>query len=188
MKKTSLILILIISFSCSNYDREVDIEQKAQEAIFSVTDFLKKKRISPFCITERPEAIIRVDRVTNDSIMIYLSIQDSAYFWNQIKKQKSFSITKEMVPEGVIILSDESINIDEELNYIKNVDEIEFLDRECATQFTSITKPIFNEDLTKMFVETAYYCGWNCQGTNGLIFEFRDEKWEIAEPIYSWSN
>jgi hypothetical protein len=175
------IFVIYLNYSCNNEERQAEI--KSAELIYSLVKNELNKTDKIF-LTQKPVAVERSKfDISDNEIQEILGIKDSTIYWNQVKIQSEFSLTKKMIPNNAELLTQMKNGTElTDLNY-KNS-----LLKKCQGRFTSITRPIYNRNLTLAFIEYGYYCGTNCQGNKGLLYEYKNSKWNFRKVVYSWDK
>ncbi len=182
---------MIFLFSCRNH--LIDEKHDDKETKKFIRQLIKKEKeiqqeksfINSICILEHPEWR-SFDNEFKLKIQKELGIENKAFLELQIDLFNKFKITKELTPQKNIITDQEYIQFNESFN--KN--EFAYLDwldkMNCQQGFSSISKPLFNENYDLAIVRFEKICEPLCGGGLLALYEITKGKWKQKKILDSW--
>ncbi len=191
-KKTYILLhILLFSFSCQNtltnkdYDKKVTKEFIKQLIESEKKSYQEKSFLSSNCILEQP-SWNSFDNKLKLKIEKELGIKDKAFLVFQIDLFQNFLIEKEMIPDINIIKNEEYTEFKQSFNnnefaYLNKLDRLK-----CKYGFSSISKPLFNENYDLAIIRFEKICGPLCGGGLISVYEIKKGKWKQKKILDSW--
>ncbi len=178
-------------FSCQNHLIDKNYDFKAtkkfiKQLIENEKEIHQEKSfISSNCILEHPEWRT-FDNEVKLKIQEELGIENKAFLEFQIDLFNKFKITKDLTPKKNIITNEEYIQFNESFN--KN--EFAYLDwldkMDCKQGFSSISKPLFNENYNLAIIRFEKICGPLCGGGLLALYEITKGKWKQKKILDSW--
>ncbi|NJY64116.1 hypothetical protein HC174_15340 [Salinimicrobium sp. CDJ15-81-2] len=186
------ILLLIIFFSCKNVmdpnisDLKKLDEVKTIELLTQIFEDEKDGFLSTNCLTQKKRALSPPMVEDFDGyVQRLIGIKDSAHYEFQSKLYQQFVLTENIAKGKKIITQSQFVEFERksELGEFKFWD---WLDKNCTSGFSSISKPIFNENFTVAYVQIGNTCGDLCGGGEERIYEYLNGKWIEKENLGSW--
>ncbi|WP_147405069.1 hypothetical protein [Aquimarina sp. AD10] len=139
------------------------------------------------CIIEQS---VWKSKLIEDKFKLYiqenLKIENINFLNFQIDLFNKFKITQELVPKKNIIENREYIEFNESFKD----NEFAYLDwlekKNCKKGFSSISKPLFNENYDLAMVRFEKICGPLCGGGVIVLYELKSKKWMQKVVIDNW--
>jgi len=191
MKKIILILIILLSISCKQTEKNKDFEKIELNEKFKL-DFLSQilSDSTDYKLLKKPNRFISnyfdlSPQFENDSLKIshseyisqVLEINDIDFIKGQIEQNESFDYDK-LGDYGFNILDAKGL-IEKGITYTKI---LEYTEKKENYGFLIISVPIFNKDLNRAYIRLYDF------GGETIIFEKINGKWEITNRIDQYAN
>ncbi len=145
-----------------------------------------KELISQVLIDEKERAVsMSMTSDFNQTVQKFLKIKDTVHLNLQLKLQRDFIITPDLVTDKNI-LTQKQFSEFEKQSEKGGFSFWNWLESNCYEGYCSISKPIFNETYDLAFIRFGTVCGSLCGGRESCIYEFKNGKWVKVKTISSW--
>mgnify|MGYP003630284048 CR=1 FL=1 len=179
-------------FSCNN-DSKPSLEElkkrdaeKTTELLTQIFENEKDVYLATNCISEKPRATYQPNVPDFDEyIKEHLSIKDSTHYKLQTDLYKQFSLITEYA-KGKNIITASDFKEFEQKSESGGFSFWDWLENNCSDGYSSISKPIFNEDYTLAYIRVGNICGELCGGGEERIYEYQNGKWILKEYFGNW--
>ncbi len=185
------IIVLVIIFGCKTDKTDLHESKKldAHKTMELMTQILNDESgdyFSSSCISEKPRAIsYPMVSDFDEYVRNHLNITDTLHYNRQSRLFREFVLTEDLVPDKKILTQKKF----DELEGKSRDEGIKFWDwlyANCKYGYSSISRPIFNENYDLAYVQIANVCGRLCGGGEERIYEFTEGKWILKETLSSW--
>ncbi|WP_233558631.1 hypothetical protein [Aquimarina sp. BL5] len=193
MKNLLKLLILnLIFISCKDESKvrltelkNQDVE-KTTELITQIFEDEKKGFLFTNCITEKARGVNRpMVSDFDEYVKNHLKIKDSIHYNLQLESYKKFILTSD-ITKGKNILTQSQFKEFERKSELGEFKFWDWLENNCSDGYSSISKPIFNENYTLAYIQIGTVCGSLCGGGEERIYEYINGTWIEKENFGNW--
>lgn len=115
-----------------------------------------------------------------DLILEVLHEEDKGFIKEQLRERQDFSVA--MLQHNFTI-----VPLQQLLQEESSMDSLwSFVNSHYENGFYSISMPVFSKDLQKAYVRIGHLCGSLCGGGETRIYQYADDRWQLAEVVEVW--
>lgn len=178
--------------SCKNENKQniselkkIDSE-KTIELLTQIFEDEKNGFLSTNCLTEKTRAINYPMVADFDKyVKNRLGIKDSTHYKVQSELYKKFVLTSK-IAKGKNIITQIQFKEFEKKSELGEFKFWDWLEQNCSDGYSSISKPIFNENYTLAYIQIGNVCGGLCGGGEERIYKYINGKWIEKENFGNW--
>jgi hypothetical protein len=160
--------------------------EKTTELLTQIFEDEKNGFLLTNCITEKTRGVnYPMVPDFDEYVKNHLGIKDSIHYKLQSELYKQFVLTSD-IAKGKNIITQSQFKEFERKSELGEFRFWDWLEDNCTDGYSSISKPIFNENYTLAYIQIGNVCGGLCGGGEERIYEYINGKWIEKENFGNW--